>query len=126
MLDKFKQIGEYVTPNSDPVYKEFIGRKKSYRAPIVYLFVIDKEIKYIGETRGGYMRPLSYNKNIVMKRQREEILRETRNGKKVKVYAYEVKSKKVTINGMKVDCYLAQDYEKALIQKYKPEWNGRA
>jgi hypothetical protein len=26
---------------------------------------------------------------------------------------------------MEIESYLAQDYEKALIKKYKPEWNGR-
>lgn len=47
-------------------------------------------------------------------------------GKKVEVFAFEVPGIKVEVNGMQVDCYLAQDYEKALIKKYKPEWNGRS
>lgn len=125
MLENFVKIGEYTKPNSNP---EYIGcpKKKSQKAPIVYLLVVEDEIKYIGETRGGYYRPLNYNKNKVMKNQREAIFNTTSNGQKVEVFAYEVPGMTVTVNGLQVDCYLAQDYEKALIQKLKPEWNGRA
>ena len=126
MLDNFLKIGEYTEPNANPEYIEFLGKKKSQKASIVYLLVVEGTIKYIGETRRGYMRPLSYNKNIVMKNQREGIFNATSKGQKVEVFAYEVSNVKTNINGLEVDCYLAQDYEKALINKYKPEWNGRA
>lgn len=125
MIKSFTKIGEYLEPNKDPVYKEFLGNKKSYKASIVYLLVVNRKIKYIGETRQGYMRPLSYNKNFVMKKQREGILKEISKGNKVEVFAFEVQGIKTIVNDLEIDCYLAQDYEKALIKKYKPEWNGR-
>ena len=125
MIKNFIKIGEYIKPNQDPTYEEFIGKNKTKKIPIVYLFVVNKQIKYIGESRRGYYRPLSYNKNNVM-RQRLEILKITTKNIKVEVFAYEVPTKKVCVNDMEVDTYIAQDYEKALIIKYNPEWNGRS
>ena len=34
-------------------------------------------------------------------------------------------NQKIKVNGMEIDNYLAQDYEKALIEKFRPSWNGR-
>ena len=33
-----------------------IGKSKSKVVPLVYLFVVNREIKYIGESRRGYSR----------------------------------------------------------------------
>ena len=103
----------------------FIGKNKSKVIPVVYLFVVEDEIKYIGESRRGYSRPLSYNKNKVMLKQRKAIETILKQGKTVGVYALEIKNEKTVVNGMEIESYLAQDYEKALIRKYKPEWNAR-
>ena len=83
------------------------------------------EIKYIGETRQGYSRPLSYHRNKIMKRQNKAIYRSTESGLKVEVYALEVPSQVAVVNGLEIENYLAQDYEKALIKLHAPEWNGR-
>ena len=59
-----------------------------------------------------------------MKRQNEVIFRSTESGHKVKVYALEVPSQLAVVNGLEIENYLAQDYEKALIKLQAPEWNG--
>ena len=51
--------------------------------PIVYLFAVEDEIKYIGESRRGYSRALSYNKNKVMLKQRKSIETILKQGKTV-------------------------------------------
>ena len=125
MITNFKKIGEYLRPGEDPEYQSFIGRNKTKKLPLVYLFIVDEEIKYIGETRQGYSRPLSYHRNKIMKRQKEAIYHSTKSGKKVEVYALEVQSQVATVNGLEIKNYLAQDYEKALIKLHAPDWNGR-
>jgi hypothetical protein len=125
MIANFQKIGEYLRPGEDPEYQSFIGRNKTKKLPLVYLFVVDGEIKYIGETRQGYSRPLSYHKNKVMKRQNEAIRRSTAAGQKVEVYALEVPSEIAVVNGLEIENHLAQDYEKALIRLHSPDWNGR-
>ena len=125
MIDNFVKIGEYKTTGKNPEYEQFIGKNKSKIIPLVYLFVVEDEIKYIGESRRGYSRPLSYHKNPVMLKQRKSIETTLKKGKTVEVYALEIKNEKTVVNGMEIESYLAQDYEKALIKKYKPEWNGR-
>ena len=125
MIKNFKKIGEYVSPDEDPIYEPYIGFNKYKKVPLVYLFVVNKKIKYIGETRRGYSRPLSYNKNPIMSRQKNAIYQETKNGNKIEIYALIVPNISLEVNGTNVDSYLAQDYEKVLIKKHKPEWNGR-
>ena len=125
MLNNFIKIGEYKSLGENPEYEQFIGKNKSKVIPVVYLFVVEDEIKYIGESRRGYSRPLSYNKNKVMLKQRKAIETILKKGKTVEVYALEIKNETTVVNGMEIESYLAQDYEKALIKKYKPEWNGR-
>jgi len=125
MITNFKKIGEYVQPNQYAIYEKFIGKNKSKKIPIVYLLVVNNEIKYIGESRRGYTRPLSFNKNKVMNKQRKEIYKATSSNQKVEVFAYEVPFTNQIINGLKIEIYTGQDYEKALIKKYEPEWNGR-
>ena len=125
MIENFIKIGEYTKPNADPEYIQYIGKSKSKVVPLVYLFVVKKEIKYIGESRRGYSRPLSYNKNKVMKKQREAINKSLKDGNFVEVYALEIPNRKTKVNGLEINNYLAQDYEKALIEKFRPSWNGR-
>lgn len=125
-ISNFKKIGEYYALDADPSYEEYIGRQKSKKLSIVYLMVVNNEILYIGESRRGYSRPLSYHKNNIMKNQKDGITKELNNGNKVEVFALEIPNQEIQINGEKVDCYLAQDYEKFLIKKYSPQWNGRA
>ena len=125
MIANFQKIGEYLLPGEDPEYQSFIGRNKTKKLPLVYLFVVEGKIRYIGETRQGYSRPLSYYKIKVMKRQNDAIRRSTASGQKVEICALEVPSEVVVVNGLEIENYLAQDYEKALIRLHRPELNGR-
>ena len=125
MIANFQKIGEYLLPGEDPEYQLFIGRNKTKRLPLVYLFVVEGKIKHIGETRQGYSRPLSYHKNKIMKRQNDAIRRSTASGQKVEIYALEVPSEVAVVNGLEIENFLAQDYEKALIRLHSSEWNGR-
>lgn len=126
MLIGFRKIAEYREIGADPEYREYIGRTKSKILPIVYLLVIDEEIHYVGETRRGYSRPLSYHKNDVMHRQKKGIEDALLDGKIVEVFAIEVPNVMVEFNGSELECYVAQDYEKFLIKEHQPEWNGRS
>jgi len=125
LITNFKKIGEYLRPGEDPEYQSFIGRNKTKKLPLVYLFIVDGEIKYIGETRQGYSRPLSYHRNKIMNRQNEAIYRSTESGRKVEVYALEVPSQMTKINGLEIENYLKKKKKKALIKLHAPEWNGR-
>ena len=60
-----------------------------------------------------------------MKRQNDAIRRSTASGQKVEICALEVPSEVVVVNGLEIENYLAQDYEKALIRLHRPELNGR-
>jgi hypothetical protein len=60
-----------------------------------------------------------------MKTKKEAIWQTTKEGLKVEVYGIEIKSKVIKIDGIDIECYLAQDYEKYLIQTFSPEWNHR-
>ena len=60
-----------------------------------------------------------------MNKQREAINKSLKAGNFVEVYALEIPNRKTKVNGMEIDNYLAQDYEKALINKFRPSWNGR-
>ena len=60
-----------------------------------------------------------------MDRQREGISEANKRNQTVEVYAIEVPNTSVDFNGEKISCYVAQDYEKILIEKHNPIWNGR-
>jgi hypothetical protein len=91
----------------------------------VYLLVYEGEVMYVGETRRGYSRPLSYHKNTVMKTQKEAIEHELTMGNVVEVFCIHVPNQIVTFNSESFENYIAQDYEKALIKRLNPPWNGR-
>jgi hypothetical protein len=124
--NNFVKIGEYIELNKAPDYEPFIGRSKSKILPIVYLLVCKGEVMYVGETRRGYSRPLSYHKNTVMKTQKEAIEHELGIGNVVEVFCIHVPNQIVTFNSESFENYIAQDYEKALIKRLNPPWNGRS
>ena len=85
MITNFKKIGEHLQPGEEPEYQSFIGRNKTKKLPLVYLFILGGEINHIGKRRQGYSQPLSYHRNKVTKRQNEESYRSTESGLKVEV-----------------------------------------
>ena len=53
VITNLKKIGEFLRRGDDPECQAFIDRNKSKKLPLVYLFIVGGEIKYIGETRQG-------------------------------------------------------------------------
>ena len=122
MLDNFIKIGYYHLAGdgtTDVVLHE--GVQKSLRVSLVYMLVVEDEIKYIGKTIQGYIRPLSYHKNKVMGDVNNGITEECSKGKIVKIYARRF-DKPFVFEDLELD--LCEAYEQALISKYKPEWNN--
>ena len=122
MLDGFVKIGYYhLTEDGvcDTVLHE--GVQKYLRVSLVYMFVVDEDIKYIGKTIQGYIRPLTYHKNKVMSDVNGGITEECSKGKIVKIYARKF-DKPFIFEDLELD--LCEAYEQALISKYKPEWNN--
>ena len=124
MLDNFVKIGEYREPNTNSEYKEYIGRTKSKVQSCVYTLSVNGALKYIGKTKRGFSRPLSYNKNDVMKNQRDGILEETTAGNIVEVHAFITDGFSVNVNGVNVAVDVCEDYEQELIRIYNPPWNN--
>lgn len=122
MLNGFVKIGYYHLAQdgvADVVLHE--GVKKYLRESLVYMFVVDEDIKYIGKTIQGYIRPLTYHKNKVMSDVHEGINEECSKGNKVNIYARKF-NKPFLYEDLQLD--LCEAYEQALISKYKPEWNN--
>lgn len=128
MISNFQKIGEYRSPHQAPVYKEFIGKTKTKKRHCIYAFVVNDEVLYIGETRVGFSRPLSYHTNIVMHIQRKGIEEITRSGSVVEVFAKEIGMLpfKCPITGADLNAYVGGDIERHLISIYNPKWNGRS
>lgn len=122
MLDNFIKIGYYHLADDDVMdVVLYSGVQKSLRVSLVYMLVVDGEIKYIGKTIQGYVRPLSYHKNKVMGDVNNGITEECSKGKRVEIFARKF-DKPFEYEGLELD--LCEAYEQALISKYKPEWNN--
>lgn len=121
MLNDFVKIGYYHLAHdgiTDVVINE--GVQKYLRQSLVYMFVVDDEIKYIGKTIQGLVRPLTYHKNTVMSDVYNGINEQCSSGNKVIIYARKLKP--LTFEDLELD--ICEAYEQALISKYKPEWNN--
>ena len=121
MLDKFINIGYYYETSEGCVDVLYEGIRKSDRVSLVYMMVVDDEIKYIGKTIQGYVRPLSYHKNPIMVDVNDGIFEACTQGKTVKVYVRKF-DEPLVFEGLELD--ICEAYEQALISKYKPEWNN--
>ena len=122
MLEGFSEIGYYHLRQdgiADVVLGE--GVQKHLRLSLVYMLVVDEEIKYIGKTIQGYIRPLSYHKNRVMSDVNGGITEECSKGRIVKIYARKF-DEPFMYEGLELD--LCEAYEQALISRYKPQWNN--
>ncbi len=121
MIDKFINIGHYYGTNEGRVDVLCEGIRKSDRVSLVYIMTVDDEIKYIGKTIQGYVRPLSYHKNKAMADVNRGILEVCMQGKSVNIYVRKF-DEPLIFEGLEMD--ICEAYEQALISKYKPEWNN--
>ena len=122
---KFNLIGEYFLNDDGEVDRSYNLDKLSDRNRLVYLFVLENKVKYVGSTKRGYKRPLKYYININKKNKFRKVhssLKEILDsGRKVQVYARVFEGVKIEFEGLSLNPFLA--YEEALIDKFKPDWN---
>lgn len=117
---EFIYIAKYINQDEKIVINVEPFIKKTERKSLVYILVVNEEIKYIGKTIQGYLRPLNYHKNDVMIDVRNGIKDTLSIHNSVEVYVYEKPI--VEFKGLELD--LAEAIEQALIKKYSPKWNN--
>jgi len=121
----FHVIGEYLLNNDGEVGVSKSVDNLSDRNRLVYLFVVENKIMYVGATIRGYKRPLRYhsniNKNSKLRKVHSGIKDVLNLGKKVQVYARIFENIEMEFEGIKLNPFLA--YEEALIDKFDPDWN---
>ena len=123
----FEKIGEYSLQNNDMISND-IGFTKEIlkkRKKLVYAFVVDDLVMYIGKTKQGFKRPLSYYRDYInskKKRAVHEGIREVISKNKIEIFArvfeYDIKVENIEI---KINPYVG--VEEALINKYMLKWN---
>ena len=119
----FEKVGEYsCNKQGDLMQTTENSIKRSLRLSLVYVMTIDGECMYIGKTIQGYIRPLSYHKNKVMKSVRDGIIQHAKDNKKIITVLARSFQKKYSYEDLELD--LCEAYEQALIKKYKPSWNN--
>lgn len=115
----FNKIGKYLSVDGDYECRYSVERKD--RCSLVYAFVVDNEVKYLGKSIQGYVRPLSYLSNKVMKDVRDGITQTLDDGFTVEIYTKNT-GLKIEKDGLEID--FSEGYEHALISKFKPAWNN--
>jgi hypothetical protein len=117
----FKLVGKYeLSQENEVISVQEKNIKKTERLNLVYILVVNNEIKYIGRTIQGYSRPLNYHKNKVMHHVYSNLHNEIKKGNIVKVHAKKFIDK-IPYEGLILDVFEA--YETALIKKCNPKWN---
>lgn len=116
---KFKKIGHYYLVNGEVSCNYTV--KKTQCLVIVYAFVLGENIKYFGKSTRGYIRPLSYHKNDIMKTVRKGITDSCMNSQEVSIFA---RTEDLTIEFEGLELNVAESLEQALIKKFKPTWNN--
>jgi hypothetical protein len=116
----FKPAGRFNMVNNKPNLESYV-QSRTERISLVYAFIVDDSIKYLGKTIQGYSRPFNYIKNTVMKDVQSGILETLNNGGFVDIL---VKTENLShkLDDLALD--LCESYEQALITKYKPAWNN--
>ena len=117
------KIGEYVNSKNGIICKAESNVNKNERISLVYILVLNSlEIKYIGKTVQGYVRPLTYHKNTVMNNVKEGIEEEIKRGNKVEIFVKRFESEDFIL-WHNLPLNIVEAVEQALISKYLPEWN---
>lgn len=113
----FKKIGEYYKKEGQ--YRCEYSVKKSERVSIVYVLMVNSEIRYIGKSIRGYRRPLNYLKNKKMDVVRSGIEETIESKDVVEVFARTGLT--IMFEGLELD--LIEAYEQAMISRFQPSWN---
>jgi len=122
----FKKIGEYCLVNNEleRSYKEFTKELISKEWKLVYAFIVDDLVMYIGKTKQGLCRPLSYhrdyNNNKKTRGVHKGIREVVKNNKIIEVFARVFKP--IPFEILKINPYVG--VEEALILIYNKQlWN---
>lgn len=114
----FIYTGKYYFNNGkvevSKIYKE--------RVPLVYVFVIENKVYYVGQSVQGLSRPFNYHKFTAMKAVTDGINENVLNSKEVLIYTLKFKEEDcISWKGLSLN--LIVPIEQALIIKFLPEWN---
>jgi hypothetical protein len=115
----FREAGKYEMVNGTP--QVVASRTKKEKLSVVYAFLANNIICYIGVSKNGYHRPFFYLRAKKMVIPRDGIVNGLKNGTSITVYVKEFKEK-LSYDGLKLD--LAKSYETALIELHMPLWNS--
>lgn len=91
------------------------------RTTLVYCLIVKEKIRYVGKTVQGYVRPLGYHKNNIMKNVNGGIFEEVIQGNVVEVYCRSFDSTVITWKELNLN--IIEPVEQALILKFNPLWN---
>ena len=125
----FIKIGEYSLHNNDVIMSKIIKDKLNEKKKLVYAFVVDDLAMYIGKTKQGYFRPLSYHRDYNNSKKNRAVHKGIRqvisNNKTIEIFARVFKEHdNININNneeIKINPYVG--YEEALINKFNLDWN---
>jgi len=125
--NNFHQIGEYYLINNELKrnYKKYTNELLSKGRKLVYAFIVDDLVMYIGKTKQGFKRPLSYHTDYNNNKKTRGVhkgIREVISKSKIEVFArvfkHEIKVENIEI---KINPYVG--YEEALINNFTFKWN---
>ena len=125
ILNKFNFIGEYFRNDAGEVdVKSSEDKLSNKKNRLVYLFVVEDKVKYVGSTKRGYKRPLQYHSKINKKHKLRKVhsgIKEVLDsGRKIQVYARVFNN--IEFEDLSLNLFLA--YEEALIEKFGADlWN---
>jgi hypothetical protein len=119
----FVKIGEYNLVNNDLERNIITNKLLTKECKLVYAFIVDDLVMYIGKTKQGFCRPLSYHRdynNSKKSRSVHEGIREVISKSKIEIFARVFKP--ITFEKFKINPYVG--VEEAIIENYRLEWNN--
>jgi hypothetical protein len=116
----FNCIGRYTSQGSDIRIQLDNGIKKTERVSLVYALVVSNDVKYLGKTVQGYIRPISYHKNNVMHNVKAGIEALVKSGTAVEVWCRRF-DEPLKWNDLELN--IIEAVEQALISELDPDWN---
>ena len=123
----FEKIGEYSLQNDDMISNDmgFTKEVLKVREKLVYAFVVDDLVVYIGKTKKGFNRPLSYHEDYhdpEKDRRVHKGIREVIRKNKIEIFARVFKGE-IKVENIEIEINPYGGVEEALINEFKPDWN---
>lgn len=118
----FDKIGEYYLVNNDLERNIITNKLLTKERKLVYAFIVDDLVMYIGKTKQGFYRPLSYHRDYNNSKKRRSVhegIREVISKSKIEIFARVFKP--IPFEKFKINPYVG--VEEAIIENYRLEWN---